>query len=395
MLVSSNDSVARKAIEQPRSRSGVSVRGILYRAQHYALTASLALPRQVWTRVLAPRQASPSRAELALLRDRFEALLARDLAHAERGDYPRELLFQLPLLGYLRELPSALADLPAFLWRSYTGACADLPHGIDRKRYPRYYLRNFHWQRDGWFSERSARLYDPSVEFLFGGTADVMRRMAVPPLVRTLAGSSQPRVLDVGCGTGRFLAQLARSLPNAQLAGLDLSAPYLARAAGELVGLGVSLACDNAESMPWADAHFDAVSAVFLFHELPPDARRRVASEVWRVLAPGGLFVISDSAQLAESGELAGVLRGFAAAYHEPYYKSYLRDDFARWLPECGFEVLSAEPHFVSKVVVARKVSERRPARGSRRSRTSRAPARKSGRSRGDAPALRDLGVIR
>jgi ubiquinone/menaquinone biosynthesis C-methylase UbiE len=352
----------------------------LYRAQHYALTASLALPRQLWARVLAPRQASPTRVELARLRERFEALLARDLENATRGDYPRELLFQLPLLGYLRELPSALADLPRFLWRSYTGAYEDLPRAIDRRRYPRYYLRTFHWQTDGWFSDRSARLYDPSVEFLFGGTADVMRRMALPPLVRALAGSGAPRVLDVGCGTGRFLQQLARALPAARLYGVDLSAPYLARAAQALAGRGVSFANDSAEAMPWADASFDAVASVFLFHELPPDARRRVAGEVWRVLAPGGLFVISDSAQLAESGELASVLRGFAAAYHEPYYKSYLRDDFCAWLPECGFEVESAEPHFVSKVVVARKVEPRLSAapRASRRAgRVPRAAARR------------------
>ncbi len=326
-----------------------------YRAQHYGLTASLALPRQLWGLVLAPRQPGLERAALERLQRRFEALLQRDLEHVEQGCYPRELLFQLPLLDYLRELPLALADLPRFLWRRYRGAHGDLPAGIDRSRFPRYYLRTFHWQTDGWFSSRSARLYDPSVEFLFGGTADIMRRMAIPPLSAALRAAAQPRILDVGCGTGRFLMQLQRALPSARLFGLDLSAPYLSRAAARLAGQGVSLVNDNAESMPWADAHFDAVSSIFLFHELPPDARRRVAREVWRVLAPGGRFVVSDSAQLADSPELEEVLRSFPAAYHEPYYKSYLRDDLSALLRESGFEIESAEPHFVSVVVVARK----------------------------------------
>jgi hypothetical protein len=43
------------------------------------------------------------------------------------------------------------------------------------------------------------------------------------------------------------------------------------------------------------------------------------------------------------------------AGYHEPYYKGYLRDDLSAMLGECGFEVVSAEPFLVSKVVVARK----------------------------------------
>ncbi len=336
---------------------------VLYRTRHYALTAGLALPRQLWSRILSPRQAGLDPAALGLLQRRFEALLERDLDCVARGVYPRELLFQLPLLGYLRQLPAALADLPRFLWRSYTASHQDLPSDIDRGRYPRYYLRTFHWQTDGWFSERSARLYDGSVEFLFGGTADIMRRMAIPPLVASLQAQARARILDVGCGTGRFLAQLQRALPSARLYGVDLSAAYLEKASELLTAQGASLVNENAEALPFADAHFDAASAVFLFHELPPDARRRVARELWRVLRPGARLVLCDSAQLSDSAELADVLRSFPAAYHEPYYKSYLRDDLAGLLRECGFELESSEAHFVSKVVVARKPGRARASR--------------------------------
>ena len=76
-----------------------------------------------------------------------------------------------------------------------------------------------------------------------------------------------------------------------------------------------------------------------------------------RVLRPGGLLVIEDSAQLGESGELAFFLGRFAAEFHEPFYRDYVRDDLAAAAADAGLRVESVEPHFVSKVVVARKLA--------------------------------------
>ena len=356
-------------VERDSAASGAraAIDRLRYRAQHYGLTLSLAIPGRLWSLLVSPQQQRVDAVLLGVLQRRYDALLERDLDNAARGYYPRALLYQFPLLGYLRELPEALVDLPRFLWRRYRGRHDDLPRGIDRRRYPRYYLRTFHWQTDGWLSERSARLYDASVEFLFGGTADVMRRMAIPPVVDAVRGQARPRVLDLACGTGRFLLQLHHALPHAQLYGVDMSGPYLQRAGELLAGTGTSLITDNAEALPLADEQFDAVTSVFLFHELPADARRRVMREAWRVLVPGGRCVVCDSAQLADSAELESVLQRFPAVYHEPYFKGYLRDDLAGVMAECGFDVEHSAPHLVSKVVVGRKVQRPRSRRGARR----------------------------
>ncbi len=329
---------------------------VRYHAQHGALLLLLGSYMAAWHRLLRGDLPRPSRAQLRVLRARLGDLLARDLANVERGLYPRDLLFRIPALEALRRLPDLVSEPPRVVWRILRKAHAELPADVDTRRFPGYYRRTFHWQTDGWLSKRSAALYDLEVEALFAGTGDVMRRMALPPLVEHLAGLEEPRVLDVACGTGRFLRHVLDALPRARAAGLDLSPFYLARAHQLLEGgRAVSLVADNAEKMPFRDGYFDAVTAVFLFHELPPRARRRVAREIHRVLAPGGRAVLCDAAQLSDSPELRPFLAAFPMLYHEPFFKSYLRDDLAELLSECGLEVESAEPAFLARVVVARR----------------------------------------
>ena len=116
----------------------------------------------------------------------------------------------------------------------------------------------------------------------------------------------------------------------------------------------LSLATENGEELPFADGTFDVVTSVYMFHELPRNARRRVVAEMARVVRPGGLVVIEDSAQLADSPELGEALKTVPVDFHEPFYRDYLEDDLAVVLAERGLEVVSSEPHLVARVVVAR-----------------------------------------
>lgn len=330
---------------------------VRYVAGHRALAMVLSAGTGMWHRRLGPDQSPPPLALLQALRRRFRALLAEDLSNAEAGVYPRALAMALPTAELLRALPEALRDMPRVLRRKQAGEFTDLPEAATSD-YPDYYKRTFHWQTDGWLSEHSARVYDFQVELLFFGTMDVMRRMALAQLVDGLRGLPAPRVLDVACGTGRLLRQIQIALPAARPFGVDLSPFYVQRA--QTLGAklpGASLLVGNAEALPLADSTFDAVSCGFLFHEMPHDARRRSVRELARVLKPGGLCVVQDSAQWGDPNaeELRWLFEWFPRAYHEPYYKGYLSDPLGGLLAEAGLTVTRSSTPLLSKVVVAQK----------------------------------------
>jgi ubiquinone/menaquinone biosynthesis C-methylase UbiE len=164
------------------------------------------------------------------------------------------------------------------------------------------------------------------------------------------------RILDVACGAGSLLRQLALVFPGDHLYGVDLSPYYVDVARDRLRGVpNLTLAAENAESLPWRDGYFDALVSVYLFHEIPKDVRRTVLREMWRVLKPGGSLVIEDSAQYAEASEIASYLDAFSREMHEPYYRGYLQDDLAEALRETGFVVDEVSPCLFAKVVSAHK----------------------------------------
>src|SRR5262245_11784149 len=203
--------------------------GPALRAAYRAQMASIRLPLRATQRVaqtLSPRAKAPPRQAVEALEREYFRLLDREIANVERGAYPADLAV-VPVLDHARALPRFLLDLPRTLRRIARRAYRDLPPDVDLSRYPAYFRRTFHWQTDGYLSRSSAELYDLSVELVFLGCADVMRRQVIPPITAFARERSAPlRILDVGCGTGRTLLQLARALPEQRYVGVDLSPFY-------------------------------------------------------------------------------------------------------------------------------------------------------------------------
>jgi SAM-dependent methyltransferase len=96
--------------------------------------------------------------------------------------------------------------------------------------------------------------------------------------------------LELGCGTGLFLEQVARS--GAAVTGLDLSAELLAQARARCAGLPhARLVRGNAEQTAFPAASFDVVYGSSVLHHLDTAAAAR---EVARLLRPGGRLVFTE-----------------------------------------------------------------------------------------------------
>lgn len=346
--------VARE-LRQKLSRS-------FYVQTRMARTAALRVAYIAYARALLRWTEVPTPAAAVSLRSRIEQLFEEDWRDADAGLYPRELIEALPWREYAQAVPRLLADLPRTRARIGRGDFEDVPGTAAPGRYPRYYARNFHYQSEGYLGHTSAALYDLQVELLFGGTADVMRRRVIPPVVgfARAAGASQSRplrLLDVACGTGHLLRMLGAALPSeAKFFGLDLSPHYIARAREVMPReLDVSLVCDDAEKMPFLDGSFDVATSMYLLHEVPEDVSARVLAEMARVVRPGGLVVVADSIQLADAPELEREILGFPARFHEPYYGGYVKGDLAKRLTAAGLEVTGTKLAFLTKIVSARK----------------------------------------
>jgi len=99
-----------------------------------------------------------------------------------------------------------------------------------------------------------------------------------------ISGSTRPRVLEIGCGTGKWLALLVSA--GCEVAGIERSEQMLVLAQSRVIG---DLRIGTAEDLPWHDASFDRVVYINVLHHLTDPAQ--ALRESFRVLRPGGALL--------------------------------------------------------------------------------------------------------
>jgi SAM-dependent methyltransferase len=127
-----------------------------------------------------------------------------------------------------------------------------------------------------------------------GLTVDFFTRVKVRYFVELIEMLRPPavhaEVLDVGCGVGNSHQLLSGHV--GKIAGVDVSEACIAQAAAQ--NPQNEYRPYDGVNLPYPDNHFDAASAVCVFHHVPLAQRAGLATDVRRVLRPGGLFAIFE-----------------------------------------------------------------------------------------------------
>lgn len=117
------------------------------------------------------------------------------------------------------------------------------------------------------------------------------RWLRLPEARRALLSRARGRTLELGVGTGRNLPFYPDEV---QLTGIDLSQGMLARASARAkdLGFGADLRIGDAYGLDFPNDTFDTAVATLAMSSIPDG--RRAASELHRVLKPGGVLLLLD-----------------------------------------------------------------------------------------------------
>ena len=133
-----------------------------------------------------------------------------------------------------------------------------------------------------------ARTYEQSVmqQLLFGP----VHKKILDILVHEESDETPKCILDVGCGTGRFLRAASIRWPQAQLLGVDPAEQMVLEAAR--LNPQATFKVGFAESLPFSDESADIIVSSLSFHHW--ENHQKGIQEMARVLRPTGLLCLAD-----------------------------------------------------------------------------------------------------
>ncbi len=116
-------------------------------------------------------------------------------------------------------------------------------------------------------------------------------------VIKLITDRRPNNVLDIATGTGDLAISLAeKGLKN--ITGLDLSEGMLAVARKKIEEKGltdkVGTQVGDSENLPFADNHFEAICVAFGVRNF--ENLEKGLQEIYRVLKPGGIFVVLETA---------------------------------------------------------------------------------------------------
>ena len=188
------------------------------------------------------------------------------------------------------------------------------------------------------------------IRFLDAASAVSGLRAAKLTLMGQLALGQARAALDVGCGAGGDVAEMARLMPDSShVSGLDSSETMIAEARRRTASLGsrVSLRVGDAADLPYDDQVFDACRAATVLQHVPDPAH--VIGEMARVTRPGGRVGVLefDQETLFLDHPDPGATRIIADTFASAMVQGQIGRQLPRLFRAAGLTAVSAEPRVI------------------------------------------------
>jgi ubiquinone/menaquinone biosynthesis C-methylase UbiE len=139
-------------------------------------------------------------------------------------------------------------------------------------------------------TEGLAPVLHPDAPLWFNQIIDAAQSQAVSRALGLAMLQSGARILDVGCGTGRWLRRYEAM--GLRTVGVDATFPMLFLARQNCSS--AALSAGEAFRLPFASGTFDAVSDITVVQHIPYDYQAQALDEMVRVLKPGGRLILME-----------------------------------------------------------------------------------------------------
>ena len=155
-----------------------------------------------------------------------------------------------------------------------------------------------------------------------------------------LGGITPSNITELGCGGGRNAAELMRRYPKAALTALDYSAASVEKTRktnrNEIAAGRCSVVQASVESLPLASGSFDLATAFETVYFWP--GLEKCFAEVYRVLKPGGVFLICNESDGCDEGgkKFEKIIDGM---------KCYTAGELSSALKAAGFSEVKSDRH--------------------------------------------------
>lgn len=217
---------------------------------------------------------------------------------------------------------------------------------------PSYVAENDHHCMPGGYSGElvadditSGALYDKGAfiytQGLFGPRMDGIGKATALMIAATWPGLAPRKLLEIGCTAGGSTSGLKFAFPNTEIHAIDVGPSVLryAHARAESLGLAIHFHQMSGEALTFEDASFDFVNCPATLHEMSRGAVHNVFKEAYRVLEPGGIFLLSELPPYEGVDPWTQFVRDWDTYNNnEPFWGTVHEMNFAEIAEEAGFE---------------------------------------------------------